>query len=53
MHGIISTFRRVLFGENFGYSPLYLATSILISASIFVLGLFYFRRTERRFADIA
>ncbi len=33
--------------------PLYLLTSAGISVFVFVLGIFYFRRTERRFADIA
>jgi lipopolysaccharide transport system permease protein len=53
MHGIISTYRKVLLNQDFGFSPMYLASSVLIAASVFVLGLFYFRRTERRFADIA
>ena len=56
MHGIISSYRKALFGDRdagAAWSPLYLATSVAISITVFVLGVFYFRRTERRFADIA
>ena len=55
MHGIISSYRTVLFGSNphWDFSPLFLGSSIVISLSVFTLGLFYFRRTEKRFADIA
>jgi lipopolysaccharide transport system permease protein len=56
MHGIVSSYRKVIFGDRdagAAWSPLYLGTSIAISLALFALGLFYFRRTERRFADIA
>jgi lipopolysaccharide transport system permease protein len=56
MHGIVSSYRKVLFGTRdagSAWSPLYLATAIVISVAVFAFGLFYFRRTERRFADIA
>ena len=56
MHGIVSGYRKVIFGARdagTAWSPLYLATSVAISLAVFTLGLFYFRRTERRFADVA
>lgn len=54
MYGIIAGYRKVLLpGMDKGWSPAFLITSIAITTAIFVLGLFYFRRTERRFADIA
>ena len=36
-----------------GWRPMYLISAIVISASVFAAGVFYFRRTERRFADVA
>jgi len=53
VYGIVSTYRRVLMGLEYGWNPWYLVSSIGITIGIFVLGLFYFRKTERRFADIA
>jgi lipopolysaccharide transport system permease protein len=53
MYGIIAGYRRVLLGMEKGWSPTFLISSILITTGLFVIGLFYFRRTERRFADIA
>lgn len=56
MFGIIATYRKILLNmpdDKTGWRPMYLISSIVISAAIFVLGLFYFRRTERRFADVA
>ncbi len=56
MFGIVSGFRRVLLGldqPRYGWDPRNLFASAIAAVSIFVLGLFYFRRTERRFADIA
>ena len=53
MYGIISTFRKILLPYDLGWSPWHLASSVVATGIIFVLGLFYFRRTERRFADIA
>lgn len=52
MVGIINTARAVLLHQgNIPYSDLML--SLLIIILIFTFGLFYFRRTERVFADIA
>ena len=58
MYSIIAAWRKVLLGsraEDFriGWDWRYFTISLLITAGVFVLGLFYFRRTERRFADIA
>jgi lipopolysaccharide transport system permease protein len=53
VYGIVSTYRRMLMGLEYGWSPWYLVSSIGITIAVFVLGLFYFRKTERRFADIA
>jgi lipopolysaccharide transport system permease protein len=58
MYSIIAAWRKVLLGSRaedyrIGWDWRYFAVSLLITAGIFVLGLFYFRRTERRFADIA
>ncbi len=53
VYGITSTMRRVLMDLSYGWSWSYYASSLAISVAIFVFGLFYFRRTERRFADIA
>lgn len=56
MYGLVAAYRRVLlpnFGAEQGWDPKYLWVSLAMTLVIFVLGLFYFRRTERRFADIA
>ena len=58
MYSIVAAWRKVLLGnraEDFriGWDWRYFAVSLAITAALFVLGLFYFRRTERRFADIA
>lgn len=57
MYGIITAWRKLLLGgapDNItGWDPLCIAASIAITAGLFLLGVFYFRRTERRFADIA
>lgn len=57
MYGIIAAWRKVLLGgapdKITGWDPLYLASSIIITTGLVLLGMFYFRRTERRFADIA
>jgi ABC-type polysaccharide/polyol phosphate export permease len=56
MFGIIATYRKILLNmpdDKTGWKPIYLVSASLISALIFVAGLFYFRRAERRFADVA
>jgi lipopolysaccharide transport system permease protein len=49
--GIISGFRSAIVGEP--WKPAQLVTAIIGTFLIFLIGLFYFRRVERRFADIA
>jgi len=53
MYGIIDGFRSALLGRYQPWHPLNLSISIASSIALFVFGLFYFRKTERRFADIA
>lgn len=53
VYGLVSTLRRTLMDLEHGWSPTYLLSSVTITLAIFTFGLFYFRRTERRFADIA
>jgi len=60
MYPIISAYRKILLGgvpgmEDWmiGWHWSYLWASIATSVAIFLLGLFYFRKTERRFSDIA
>ena len=49
--GIIQAFRWAIVGEPL--QGLQLATSVLYAVVLLVGGLFYFKRVERRFADIA
>lgn len=51
MFGIVSGYRSAILGTPWQVTPLVVAS--VISIVLFVFGLFYFRRTERRFADIA
>jgi lipopolysaccharide transport system permease protein len=51
-YGIVDAYRSCLF-EGWGWQPWHLLSSAIWTALILVLGLFYFKRTERRFADIA
>ena len=53
LYGIIAAYRKAVLGIDHGWHWTYLASSIGISFALFVFGLFFFRRTERRFADIA
>ncbi len=55
MFGLVNAFRAALIGtsDKILWHPEFLAISIVISVAMFLVGLFYFRRTERRFADIA
>ena len=51
MSGIIGAFRSSLLNQKMDWSSLALSASVALG--IFVFGLFNFRRTEKRFADIA
>ena len=50
MTGIISGYRSALLGERFYWDCLFV--SLLVAIVLFVAGAVYFRRVERRFADI-
>jgi lipopolysaccharide transport system permease protein len=52
MAGVIDVFRWAILGESHKIYFYGLLTSILISLSIFILGLFFFLRTEKEFADV-
>jgi homopolymeric O-antigen transport system permease protein len=51
MAGIIDAYRSALLGLP--WNPVTLAVSSAASLTLLVFGLFYFRKTERRFADVA
>ena len=55
MYSIVAAFRKCVTGhsEEVGFRPAYLAISIVIAITVFLVGIFYFRKTEKRFADIA
>jgi lipopolysaccharide transport system permease protein len=54
MYGLISAYRKVLLRDfDNGWNPWSVVISVVAAFVIFFLGIFYFRRTERRFADIA
>ena len=51
MYGVVEGFRWALLGQSFAFGPLSWI-SVLASVVIFIGGLFYFQRTERRLADV-
>jgi lipopolysaccharide transport system permease protein len=53
MVGIIEGFRSSLLHRYQPWQPVGLAISTLSCVILFVFGLYYFRKTERRIADIA
>lgn len=50
MAGMVDAFRSCFLGKPFDLTAIGL--SLLIAAAMFVVGVFYFERVERRFADI-
>jgi lipopolysaccharide transport system permease protein len=50
MTGIIHAYRSAILGTPF--NPEMFAISVSVAFILFIYGLFYFRKTERRFADI-
>lgn len=52
MAGVVEGFRWALLGTDTG-SPSMIAVSSLAAVAVFVSGLFYFRRMEKTFADVA
>jgi lipopolysaccharide transport system permease protein len=51
MYGIVSAYRWAILGMDWNFPVL--AISTVSALGLFVFALFYFRRTERRFADFA
>ncbi len=51
MYGIIQAFRH--FALGMAWNPNHLVIGTLVAVVMCVYGMFYFRKTERRFADIA
>jgi lipopolysaccharide transport system permease protein len=52
LFGIVDSFRSALF-DGWGWRPWHLLSSVVWTFAILAFGVFYFRKTERRFADIA
>jgi len=51
MAGVVEGFRWALLGVNTGPGPIIVASSIVATTTV-ISGAFYFRRTERTFADV-
>lgn len=52
MVGIIDGFRWTVLGSRVTVDPRSIVMSVVITAIVLVIGLWYFRRVERRFADV-
>ncbi len=52
MVGIIDGFRWAILGGNFAMNPLSLLLSCIVIGFLIVGGIWYFRKTERTFADV-
>jgi lipopolysaccharide transport system permease protein len=52
MVGIIDGFRWSVLGDRVAVDPAAIAVSTAITVVSMVIGLWYFRRMERRFADV-
>ena len=52
MVGVIDGFRWALLGSNFAVNWSGFAVSFTVSTLMLLIGIWYFRRTERRFADV-
>jgi len=52
MVGIIDGFRWALLGGRVGVDPVSIVVSVAVTASLLAFGVWYFRRMERRFADV-
>ena len=50
MWGLIDGFRAVFLGKTFNFSAL--TVSVVVAIAVFTIGIAYFERVERRFADI-
>lgn len=51
MAGIIDAYRSAILGKPWNLTTLGISTAVALA--MFIYGLFYFRKTERRFADVA
>jgi lipopolysaccharide transport system permease protein len=51
MAGIIDAYRCAILGKQWNFTTLFISTATTII--LFTWGMFYFKKTERRFADIA
>ena len=51
MYGIIEAYRHAML--HMAWTPWHLVLGTAVASALCVLGMFYFRKTERRFADIA
>ncbi len=51
MYGIIESYRHLVL--HMSWNPMHLVTGTAVACGMCVVGMFYFRKTERRFADIA
>jgi lipopolysaccharide transport system permease protein len=51
LYGIINAYRSVLLGQNWDFPALGMA--VLETAAVLLFGMYYFKKTERRFADLA
>jgi lipopolysaccharide transport system permease protein len=52
MVGVIEGFRWCILGNNPALDPQALATSVIVSAVLLLVGVWYFRKVERSFADV-
>lgn len=52
MVGVIDGFRWTVLGDRVTVDPRSIVMSVSITAIVMVIGLWYFRRVERRFADV-
>jgi lipopolysaccharide transport system permease protein len=52
MVGVIDGFRWAILGKSFGIDWRGFVVSLVMNVSLLILGVRYFRKTERQFADI-
>jgi len=51
MVGVVEGFRGALLGTGQMIGPTFIA-SVMVMIFVFITGIFYFRRMEKRFADV-
>jgi len=51
IYGVISGYKSAILGKP--WEPGAIALSAVMSIALFIYGMFYFKKAERRFADIA